>query len=429
MSDFAPTFLNLPMEIRLQIYANLYPSWHSPPPPSDCSGISSVCHQVREETFPFVLQIPRYFGTAERLWRWTSRGDQRHLDLISDISVNFYVDTMSKFWLLKHTPIDINDGLVLHSGEWWESRYLKAVRPIIVKPASVWRSIFKAIKTVVNILKLAFIKTTEEVRKSAVVSTWKTFSSLTNLRKLGIDFQVPIPFAMNRDPLLYPSLVDSIIEQQLILEMISVACPTLQTLIMANSSERLNLSCLTNFHNLRHLSFNGKFGNSPEETLQILRSLRHLDSLTLVRLPPNRDLWSIQTNFFVTPDMIEKMNPLRSLSLMYLAHQTPSDFLSAPMLQALANHKDTLRSLAIDIFCCVDGHLVERLLAFISTSYLTKITIMLRIPKNFACLDVQSYFPATIQKRHARFVAPKRRDIESYPWISEIMILDMRGTS
>ncbi|KAN0090283.1 hypothetical protein V8E51_018862 [Hyaloscypha variabilis] len=429
MSDFTPTFLTLPMEIRLQIYTYLYPSWHSPPPPCDYSGIASVCRQTRQETFPFVLGIPRYFSDAQRLWRWTSRGEPKDLNCISDISVNFYLDWISQFWALKRTPIDISDDLVLHSGEWWEARYLKAVRPGYLRPASKWRSFFKTIKTITNLIKSIFIKRFEDKQKSVVVSTWETFSCLRSLQRLAIAFPLPLRFTMNGSPIVYTSPVDFFHEHQLILEMISIACPTLETLTMANSSELLNLSCLANFHNLRHLSFNGKFGNSPEDALQVLKSLEHLNSLTLVRSPPNRLLERpVETNFFITPDIIQKMNPLRSLSLMHLAHQTPSDFLSAPMLQALANHKDSLRSLTIDIFCCVDGDLVAQLLTFISTSCLSNITLLLRIPKHFASLDVQSYFPATIQKRHAGFVAPKRPDIESYPWISEIMILEMRGT-
>lgn len=425
MPDTATQFLTLPLEIRLQIYDFLYYPWYSPPPPSERSGIASVCWQTRRETLPFVLRIPRYFGTAERLWEWTSRGDRMHLNLISEISVMLLGDSLSKFWALKHALTNVNDTTVPHSSKWWESTYLKRARPEILKRISAWRSF---IKTIAKFLKLIFVKSVEEETKSAVVSTWEAFSTLPNLRKLGIAFQLPLRYAMNGNPVPYPDPVDYIHEQQLILEMVSIACPKMQTLIISNSSERLDLSCLTNFHNLQHLNFNGRFSNSLEDALQIIKSLKYLDTLTLVRLNPSKTIWPESNISSITPDIIGKMNPLRTLSIMHLSPQVPSDLLSTPLVQALANHKDTLRSLIIDVSYRVDEELMQGLLAFISTSYLTDLTLMIRVPKRFAFVDVHSFFPVTIKKRHASFLAPKERETWGHPWMTEVLVLNMRGT-
>jgi len=175
MSDPAPpTFLTLPMEICLQIYDFLYHPWHSPPPPSERSGIASVCQQTRRETFPFILRVPRYFGTAERLWEWTLRGDQMHLDFVTEMSVMVRGDSLSKFWALRHAPRDIRDEIVPYSSEWWEATYLKRVPPAYIKPVSVWRSI---INTISKLLKSIFTPNTNEAPRSVVVATWQSFSS------------------------------------------------------------------------------------------------------------------------------------------------------------------------------------------------------------------------------------------------------------
>jgi hypothetical protein len=419
-----PTFLTLPMEIRLQIYDYLYHPWHSPPPPSERSGIASVCQQTRRETFPFILRVPRYFGTAERLWEWTLRGDQKHLDFITEMSVMVLGDSLSKFWALRHAPRDIGDETVPYSSGWWEATYLKRVPPAYIKPVSIWRSI---INTISKLLKSICTRNTNEAPRSVVVATWQALSSLPNLQKLAIAFQHPLRYTIDGSSTAYPGPVDSVHEQNLILEMVSNACPTIHTLVISNSSERLNLSYLTKFHNLRHLNFNGRISTSPEDALQILRSLKSLNTIALVRPPSGKVMWPPSTISSITPDIISKMNPLRSLSLMHLTDQPPSDLFSAPMLRALTCHRNSLRSLVIDVFHRIEGELMEGLLTFISTSYLTELTIMLSVPKPFAYMDVHSYFPATIKKRHASFIAPKERETWGHPWMNEVLLLNMRG--
>jgi hypothetical protein len=270
-----------------------------------------------------------------------------------------------------------------------------------------------------------FIKNIDEAPRSVVVATWEAFSSLPNLQEVLIAFQHPMRYTLDGNRTVYHGTVDSSHEQNLIMEMVSHACPRIQTLTIAKSSERFNLSYLTNFHDLRHLSFNGKISTSPEDSLQILRSLKHLDTLTLV--PPPARSWLPSAISSLTPGIIGKMNPLRSISLMCPSHLPPSDIFSAAMLQAFASHKDSLRSLSIDVYHSIDGALMEELLNFISTSYLTKLTITLCVPKPCACVDIHSYFPASIKTRQANFESPKELEIWAHPWMNENLHFYMQG--
>jgi hypothetical protein len=71
----------------------------------------------------------------------------------------------------------------------------------------------------------------------------------------------------------------------MIFEMISFACPSIQGLIIIDSSNLLRLSFLANFHNLKHLCFSGKSETSKNDMLPILRSLEHFNSLTRMQDP------------------------------------------------------------------------------------------------------------------------------------------------
>ena len=210
--------------------------------------------------------------------------------------------------------------------------------------------------------------------------------------------------------------------------MISRTCPLIQALIISRSSGLLDLSYLTEYHNLKHLNFNGRFKNSPESALQIFRGLEHLDSLTLMHLPQTPIISSTKSST-ITPDIIAKMNPLRALSLLHLTIATPTEVFTESLLQALACHNDSLRTLLIHVVHCVDGDLFQGLLNFISKSRITDLTILLRIPKQFGSLDVQSYFPDAIQIRHVEFVEAKPTGRQNFSQMSEVLVLDMRGHS
>jgi hypothetical protein len=61
MPDPLPTFLTLPVEIRLQIYAEVFSPWfkHTPPLGNYPLGITSICQQTHNDSFPLILMEPR----------------------------------------------------------------------------------------------------------------------------------------------------------------------------------------------------------------------------------------------------------------------------------------------------------------------------------------------------------------------------------
>ncbi len=63
----------------------------------------------------------------DHLWEWTSQGEQEHLDLITDISINFAGESQLKLHAaLNLVRKDISET-VLYSGEWWEATYQERI--------------------------------------------------------------------------------------------------------------------------------------------------------------------------------------------------------------------------------------------------------------------------------------------------------------
>jgi hypothetical protein len=191
----------------------------------------------------------------------------------------------------------------------------------------------------------------------------------------------------------------------------------------------LRLQFLENYHNLQHLSFNGRFDNLPSTVIETLQGLKHLDSLAIERPGSDwatKDILDKPYPWSMGPDIIKDMNPLKSLSISHVS-DTRTYNLEPLMLAALANHKASLRNKTIHVHGRVKEDFVRSLLDFISTSNITTLSIRLRIPKGLRDLDFKAYFPVDLKSRRVDLVKAEQWEIQQLPWMSEILNLDMSG--
>jgi hypothetical protein len=155
--------LELPVELRHQIYSYLfmYDMYDFRPP----SPLLYICHQIRNETLPLMLDRPRQFWSIAKFYRWTSKiqtiakestaqrlmGMVRHLSFhFDDMSWDFltdrdYLGSMKEKMNSLFRMSDLCDSLCLNAyipiGISWEKKYRQmllaaAARGSIIRPSS-----------------------------------------------------------------------------------------------------------------------------------------------------------------------------------------------------------------------------------------------------------------------------------------------------
>lgn len=241
-----PTFLTLPVEIRLQIYAKIFSPWfrHKPPFGDYPLGITSVCHQTRHESFPLILIDPRHLYSGPSLWELMRPGSQKYLDLISAVTVDFDERTLLQFRKdLLLAPKDISKT-VPYSGEWWLATYQDRMSwlPRTPERPSTWPSFRRF---------LGLSEIPKRVPESFIISTWEAFHKIQHIQKLKLSFRKP------GDPgnTSYP--VSTSNEQRLLFEIISFACPHISSMTLNSNTPRLLITSCTRFQNLEYIVDSG----------------------------------------------------------------------------------------------------------------------------------------------------------------------------
>jgi len=151
------------------------------------------------------------------------------------------------------------------------------------------------------------------------------------------------------------------------------------------SVENNSLSFLRSLHNLRMLSFSGFSATQPEELLNILSQLGHLEELRIIGPPRGfhrRQRYGYRPRFVVqsfTDAVLHGMRPLKSLTICEVSvptHDEPS-FLTEDVLKALAmSHRDSLRELSVLSETPLDPSVDSLLRAFLtSTRTLTRLSV------------------------------------------------------
>ncbi|KAI9039700.1 uncharacterized protein KD926_009170 [Aspergillus affinis] len=315
------TLLTIPVELRYAIYEMIfYPTvGHQP--------LLHVCRQIREEALTILLHFVRAFDSLPKLASWASRGPPHLRHLIRIVDVNCLESSLTPFreWHRHLIP-----GTQVAPGS-WEATYLSRVGKL--------DSLTSGKASVMQKLKHAVSRGTgEPVRRFA-----ETLTALPGIRKMSLTLSGNYDVD-DKDPL--------IVEQGLVLEMVVRLLPGLRQLEF--QAGPVDLEFLSHAANLRRLEFTGYAATGPDETLRILLGLPKLEALVLRRPPSSNDLDNgmeskgLTRRVAVTPEVVEKLNPLKEVHLVHFAGELKSEFVTGAMLRAIAAHASTLEVLHVD---------------------------------------------------------------------------------
>jgi hypothetical protein len=269
---------------------------------------------------------------------------------------------------------------------------------------SFCRTLWSRSSKIIRGNKRSFHQTKETVGgKDAVTVAWDSFQAISNIRKIWILFRSSRTVPDGNSNLLEK-------EQQLVLNMIAAACPKVQEFTFFSISNLLPLSFLAHFQDLRLLRFSGYSKSSPEETLSILKSLKNLETIILYRetYPRDRPIdASVHSHLAFAPEVLENMQPLRSIQFSHMSYRIPSNHITVPMIHALRRHAESLRSLRIFTEFAVDEDILLALLDFVAGTKLKHLCLRMRIPGRFEKLDVQKYLPSTLSRKKVKLAYPR----------------------
>lgn len=201
----------------------------------------------------------------------------------------------------------------------------------------------------------------------------------------------------------------------LFVRIMSFAFPNLRHLELM--TDLPSLSGLEHFHHLRSLHFSGYSKTPLDDTLSILQSLKHLDSIKIdqpIIKPEHAFPGGMMTrsraghfqDLVMTPAIISQMNPLKNITIKTIFDMREASlWYSVPLTRALMDaflvHSQSLQSLKI---CQTFFHPplkdVFEILDFAQTAGIPHIYIYLTLPRPLArTLDPKDFLSPTTGKR------------------------------
>ncbi|KAH7336429.1 hypothetical protein BKA65DRAFT_33905 [Rhexocercosporidium sp. MPI-PUGE-AT-0058] len=395
MTEQLPGFLRIALEVRLQIYTIALDQrlgYH----PETYLAISIVSKQIRGEVLGIFFQnSSKFFQNLEHFAKWTARGAPHLLPLVSNVSLHIFKDSLLP---IKETPRkclpDLSSdskAVSLTMPEFWEAEYARRAPPVVgdAQPSLSWMESF------LNCLSISKEKI-EINDPRAIATAWKSFAAISEVRNIWLLFQD----TSDTGP---PRRFD--IEQQFLLDMMAAAFKNLQDLSVF--SNLLSLEYMRNFHNLRSLRFTGYSTSTPGELSEILRSLKHLDTVIIYRYPDHYDKdQSIITSelpkyLSLTSEVIESLNPLRTFQVQHMTSLVPSWHLTVPMIKALRAHINSLSSLNISSDAPLDFDVFDSIIQFTASSRLRNVNLRLKSKQLIESLNVSSILPSHIKHGEA----------------------------
>ncbi|PYI29061.1 hypothetical protein BP00DRAFT_448760 [Aspergillus indologenus CBS 114.80] len=309
-----PSFLHLPVEVRLQIYDRALN--RTVPPHS----LLRVCRQVREEVLSVVLRRRRFFERLDHFIAWVQQSPAHLLPLVRSIHVNCIVS----------------------------SSLFAAPAP---KPSTLWQEMYQSIVSTAS----TRLPTPVGPLTPSVVA--EALAALTGVRDFGI-------FVMQN--VAHSSSPQLLADQRLLLTTLGTRMPQIQKLEL--DIDFISLDFLRLFAaELHHLTISGYAAASDNNrnkddvdketnTIAIFRDLKHLQSLTLrndmntvLNRVADRDVSRLAPLVAVTPEVVRQMHPLQGFTIASTYDQHfESHFLTAAMISALLDtHANSLVNLEI----------------------------------------------------------------------------------
>lgn len=361
MSIPCPTFLSIPPELRQQIYSLCFDElssreWRNRP------AIASVCHQTRSEAFPMVLR-ERQFFTLGRFWTWTMKGKAELLQEITDVVLR-----KCTVPALQDAAKESSSSLI-HSGH------------IIVFSQNIDSSEPNFRRTSFTLDEGDQCTFDWQIPPSSSITstndmfaiTRQIFSSIPNLRHALFHLD-------SSDHRSFPGQIEF---QAVFLRIVATCCPKLSVLNVI--SDLMNLSDLQGFQNIHSLEWSGMSLSTPQETLAVLNSLPYLHTMKLTHWP--YDLHHISRvlikeahpHVSFTSYVLQNLEPLRHFQIKHLTAACQSMFLTAPMLGALAAHRETLTHLDLRIDDYVEVAVMDQILGLLPLLSLEQLRLLFYI--------------------------------------------------
>jgi len=399
MAEPVPEFLRIALEIRLQIYTIALDQrlgYHQP----TYLAISAVSKQLRREVLGIVLANSKFFQSLEYLAKWTARAPPHLLPLVSNVSIHIFKESLLPIADAPRRSVSDSKLYDASTAEWWEAEYARRAPKFMEKPPSPsWAANF------LDRLKIFEKKPGNVGDQSPISSAWNSFTAIREIRKIWLvikDGSNPSPVRRND------------IEQQLLLDMMASKFTHLQELTVF--SNLVSLEYIRKFRDLRTLRFTGYSWSTPTETADILCSLKNLDSVIIFRYPDHYDrdnsilTAALPAYKSLTPEVIEKLNPLKTFQVQHMTSDVSSLHITVPMINALRVHIDSLRSLSISSDRPHRMDVVRSIMQFTASSNLRYLNLSLWFGPLIGYLDLSTFIPRTIKHGEASLkLAPSPR--------------------
>ncbi|KAF2871872.1 hypothetical protein BDV95DRAFT_606444 [Massariosphaeria phaeospora] len=293
LSANSPPLLSLPLELREQIYSQALSH------PSNGPQLLGTCHEIYTEARKFLFQRPLVFHGQSAFYRWLAITPSNYLHHVSEIVLELH-------------DVDLE--------------------PLLGNAADAMQK-----SSVPRLLAWELYGQELERLQAALQKVHKV--KLFTLRALE-----------DQQSFLYRNFLGKV------LEMLGPLYPDLQHLGLAGNFHYQSLTFLSALSQLRSFSFDGFTSSSPPETAEILSSLQHLSSLSLVSqytlltpttTPHVHSAYTSKPQSF-TGAVLRTMNHLASFSVTEPLRPacSPTLFLVPELLAPLHTHA-ALRRLAI----------------------------------------------------------------------------------
>ncbi|KAF8855592.1 hypothetical protein BDZ45DRAFT_746344 [Acephala macrosclerotiorum] len=352
----ARSFLDLPVEIRVQIYRIVLKlcwgqnQWYY--------NMTSTCHQLRLEALPLILMEWNFYRSdLQNLLDWIREGKSNNLQLIQKMTIFW---SKQCFEALAQFPIHAADFHNLIRST-LPSKNHQHGQACIEKPFP-------------QDLAQDLDQTDLLSNPNIAIATWNALRSLP-ISKISISTSESFPSLDLRK--IYPDTSQS------------RSCMI---------SDLGSISHIRNLSKLRHLGFTGFSTTSPDETFSILRSLAFLDSISIKQYDPSFTPLPATTSptkhLCLTSEVIVGMNPLRSFQL-ESSSTWRSVVFNRSIMKALGSHSGSLQQLTVTQrhpYPSDEQHVLE-ILDFVYTSPIPHIALNLMLPSHLTSMDPSHFNP------------------------------------